>query len=252
MAADLLAGASWSCAAAAPGAVEHPDDLDHAATTWLPASVPGTAAGALRAAGQWTVDDDRDFDAEDWLFRFPVRLVADDGPALRDRHLVATCDGTDGVVTLTGRVAATFLAGTAAPTLRVGDRTAELDVTVDGEDAVMRGSVTVAGVERWWPHSHGPQPRYAAALTAGDHTIDLGHVGFRTVAVDETAGGFTLLVNGEPVFCRGACWVPPDIVSLTASAADVRAALELARDGGMNMVRLTGTMVYEDAAFWDA
>ena len=46
--------------------------------------------------------------------------------------------------------------------------------------------------------------------------------------------------------------MPPDIVSLTASAADVRAALELARDGGMNMVRLTGTMVYEDAAFWDA
>ena len=43
------------------------------ALTWVPAAVPGTAAGALHAAGQWTIRDERDFDAEEWWFRTALR-----------------------------------------------------------------------------------------------------------------------------------------------------------------------------------
>ena len=59
-------------------------------------------------------------------------------------------------------------------------------------------------------------------------------------------------VNGVPVFCRGACWLPPDPVTMAASADVVRSTLELARAAHMNMVRVAGTTVYPDPAFWDA
>lgn len=40
------------------------DDLD-----WIPARVPGTAAGALRDAGRWQPGEARDLDGEEWWFR---------------------------------------------------------------------------------------------------------------------------------------------------------------------------------------
>jgi beta-mannosidase len=89
-------------------------------------------------------------------------------------------------------------------------------------------------------------------VTVDGAELSLGMVGFRRVDADRSDGAFTLLLNGERVFCRGACWVPIDVVSLAAPPADVRAMVELVRDAGMNMLRLMGTMVYEDAAFWDA
>ena len=36
---------------------------------WIPARVPGTAAGALRDAGEWRLGEPYDFDAQDWWFR---------------------------------------------------------------------------------------------------------------------------------------------------------------------------------------
>ena len=79
----------------------------------------------------------------------------------------------------------------------------------------------------------------------------LGRVGYRTIAVDESGDGFALSVNGVPVFCRGACWVPPDVITLNASRDEVRSTLERVRAAGMNMVRITGTMVYEHDDFYD-
>ena len=54
----------WSVAVTMPDEVTAPGDLDRVA--WLPAHVPGTAAGALRDAGVATTID---FDTQDWWFR---------------------------------------------------------------------------------------------------------------------------------------------------------------------------------------
>ena len=84
----------WRYAATTPGAADDPATLALLAPTlaWLPAPVPGTAAAALRAAGQWSLDTARDFDAEDgWWW------TAFDAPATNDAETAGT--GEDPVET---------------------------------------------------------------------------------------------------------------------------------------------------------
>jgi len=58
----------WGVASAPPDRIVTPGELEGAGT-FLPADVPGTAAGAMRAAGAWDFDRPRDFDACDWWYR---------------------------------------------------------------------------------------------------------------------------------------------------------------------------------------
>jgi beta-mannosidase len=88
-------------------------------------------------------------------------------------------------------------------------------------------------------------------------TVDAGRVGFRSLAPGADSGhdieteGLGLHVNGVPVFARGCVWTPLDPVGLASTPAALRAALEQARDAGMNMLRIPGTGVYEDRSFYD-
>jgi beta-mannosidase len=110
----------------------------------------------------------------------------------------------------------------------------------------------IPGAARWWPHTHGDPALHGVALHADGQEIDLGAVGFREIALDTQGGAFALSINGARVFCRGACWTPLDPVSLHAAPAAYGEAVAQARAAGMNMLRLSGTMLYEDDAFYDA
>ena len=133
-----------------------------------------------------------------------------------------------------------------------------------GADGLHRGTGSVPAARRWWPHTHGTPARYALSLRvlplkghvdiARAAETPLGHVGFRALAVDRGADGegFALQVNGEPVFCRGVCWVPLDTVRLHATPQRYRAMLATLKAAGVNLIRVGGTMVYEDAAFFEA
>jgi beta-mannosidase len=140
--------------------------------------------------------------------------------------------------------------------LEVGGERSELRVVTQSEgQAVVSGTTSLDASPRWWPHTHGEQPRIAAAVvvdtSAGPVRIDFGMIALRSVTADVTGDGFELRINGAPVFCRGACWTTPDIVALTAPEAVYRELLTLARDAGMNMLRVGGTMVYEADCFYD-
>ena len=115
------------------------------------------------------------------------------------------------------------------------------------------GQMTLAGVKPWWPHTHGDQPLYQVFLELGETKIDLGHTGFRQITVDRgpDGQGFGLVVNGVPIFCRGACWTSAEVVGLSGGRETYKPLLKLAQSGGMNMLRMSGTGVYEGAAFYD-
>ena len=124
-----------------------------------------------------------------------------------------------------------------------------------GPSVQASGLLAIADAAPWWPHTHGDQPLYEVRLvvTQGgdDVEIALPKVGFRTVDLDTAGGEFSLSINGVPIFCRGACWTPLDVVTLSGTAEDYRRTLLAMRDAGMNMVRVAGPMVYESALFHD-
>lgn len=142
-------------------------------------------------------------------------------------------------------------------TLEVAGDRAELELRQETDGAVsLTGALRPRRARPWWPHTHGDQPLYDATLrlatTRGEIRVALGRVGFRRVELDTADGAFTVRVNGVPVFCRGACWTSADPVAVDAPAGTVRRLTRLARDGGMNMLRVVGTMIYESDAFFDA
>ena len=114
------------------------------------------------------------------------------------------------------------------------------------------GFVDVPRVDLWWPHTHGEPALYRLHLLVHGHgtpiSVDLGTIGFREIA---KSGELALSVNDVPLFCRGACWTPIDPVTLVSPRAASEAALLQVRDGGMNMLRVGGTMAYESDDFYD-
>lgn len=101
----------------------------------------------------------------------------------------------------------------------------------------------------WWPHTHGEPLTCTVTGRIGVHPIDLGRIGFRTIERRDAAAGFGLLINGTPVFCRGAIWTGLDPSALPGDPADLASTLRHAREAGLNMLRVTGMTVYETPAF---
>ena len=137
--------------------------------------------------------------------------------------------------------------------LRVGDSLHALPM-IPGKAVAIAGDVRVANAPRWWPHTHGEPVLVACTLElrigAEWMPADCARVGFRDIGLDATDGQVRISVNGVSVFCRGAVWTPVDIRALRANPVVLRSALELLRDGGLNMLRVGGTMVYEQDEFY--
>jgi len=138
--------------------------------------------------------------------------------------------------------------------IKRGDRHVTAPLMLD--DGHWRGRAEIECPALWWPHTHGEPALYHASLELrhahGVTTVDLGNFGFRTIEIDRGEGDdFRVVVNGVSVFCRGACWTPLDPAALSATPDAYRTAIAQARKAGMNMLRVGGTMVYEDDAFYE-
>lgn len=118
---------------------------------------------------------------------------------------------------------------------------------------LLEGEIIVPDVCLWFPHTHGEPALYPLSFDLGGAHFDLGKIGFRTLAVDRGVDGkgFGLVVNGVAVFCRGASWTNADVSALPGDRAAYARWLMLARDAGMNMLRVSGVMTYESEAFFD-
>jgi beta-mannosidase len=193
-----------------------------------------------------------------------VRLPVAERLALRPR-----LHGDTGVLSVSAQLRAPDGAPLTAAEVELGGPSGlhRAPLTLDTSDertsgcVQARGELSVDDVARWWPHTHGSPVLHDVRLIVSHDgrpvSIDAGRVGFRDLAFGGSAqhsierDGLDLHVNGVRVFARGAIWTPADLVGLSAPGSELRELLEHVRAAGMNMLRLAGTGVYENAEFHD-
>ncbi len=111
----------------------------------------------------------------------------------------------------------------------------------------------------WYPTGYGGQPRYefTAQLKIGKTVEDQASVrtGLRSVVLrrefDQWGRSFEFIINGIPVFGKGADVIPFDSFPNRVTTAQYRRILESARDANMNMIRHWGGGYYETDEFYD-
>ncbi|HYJ86773.1 MAG TPA: glycoside hydrolase family 2 protein [Pyrinomonadaceae bacterium] len=111
----------------------------------------------------------------------------------------------------------------------------------------------------WWPNGLGAQPLYSfkARLLIDGKSIDskTTRTGVRSVELrqkqDESGKSFTFVINGVPIFAKGANWIPADSFPTRITQARYRQLLESVRDTNMNMVRVWGGGIYEHDDFYE-
>lgn len=106
---------------------------------------------------------------------------------------------------------------------------------------IVRWRVAIDEPELWWPHSLGEQPLYDVSVEvhAGDAPGALSDsrsitTGLRQVRVRN----FIATVNGERLFLKGANYGPAKRALAEVSAADVERDLALARNAGLDLLRV--------------
>lgn len=120
--------------------------------------------------------------------------------------------------------------------------------------------VKIANPQLWWPSGHGAQPLYTVEVTAQDGAgRPFGcwsqRIGLRTIALDRSQDqwgeSFQFVVNGRPVFAKGANWIPAHSFVAGLTRADYARDLQSAARANMNMLRVWGGGLYESEAFYD-
>lgn len=196
----------------------------------------------------------------------PVELVREGKAVISAHHLRTERIDPDGTAHLSLSVEVDRLVDADDLTVtarleRAGGGTLETSIPVPaGVDRVtVETAVSVADAELWWTHDLGAPTLHALTLElrGGNAVLDevQDRVGIRTISLDRSAdpeGGrlFRFVLNGVPIFARGASWVPIDMMVGSVTRDQYRSLIGLAVDGGMNMLRVWGGGVYEHDAFY--
>ena len=118
--------------------------------------------------------------------------------------------------------------------------------------------IDIAHPELWYPNGYGRQAVYSfhAQLKASGRMQDDQTVrtGLRSIVLrrdlDQWGRSFEFVVNGIPVFAKGADVIPFDSFPTRVNTAQYRRVLESAKAANMNMIRHWGGGYYETDEFY--
>jgi beta-mannosidase len=140
---------------------------------------------------------------------------------------------------------------------------AEARVSLSSGRATTRVSLRLRNPGLWWPVGMGSrrfhtarfqftgEDRAGIAVSAATDT----RFAVRTATVrrkkDAAGESFVPVVNGVPVFCRGANWIPVSMLPAQIVDDDYRRLIAQSAAAGMNCLRVWGGGIYERDIFYD-
>ena len=130
----------------------------------------------------------------------------------------------------------------------------------EAEGSRLRCCITADNPQLWWCNGLGAQPLYHIELSVrrNGEILDTQkrQIGLRTIALDTApdkyGAQFRFIINGIPVFAKGANWIPSDSFITRVTRNDIDFYIESARRANMNMLRVWGGGMYESDDFYDA
>jgi beta-mannosidase len=148
-------------------------------------------------------------------------------------------------------------AGTANVSVKYTDKglpkTASSTATLHEGRNVIDLPIEIQKPKLWFPAGYGEQPLYEFTAQVGMETRKT-KAGLRSVVLrrdlDKWGRNFEFVVNGIPVFAKGADVIPFDSFPNRVKAADYRRILGSAREANMNMIRHWGGGYYETDEFY--
>ena len=118
--------------------------------------------------------------------------------------------------------------------------------------------VEISKPDLWWPNGHGQQNMYEfnVKVESVDYYESIKkRVGLRDFKVeqkiDKKGSSFTFVVNGKPIFSKGANWIPADSFTTRLTKKNYYTLLKSAVDANMNTLRVWGGGIYESDDFYD-
>jgi beta-mannosidase len=137
----------------------------------------------------------------------------------------------------------------------------ESPLTLREECAVYNFVVNIEKPRLWWPLGYGKPSLYnlhAELIVEGkiedEHNTRFG---IRTVELvtesfeSENGKVFYIKINGVKVFCKGANWIPADLLISRLNRSRYESILRLAAEGNHNMLRVWGGGLVEYDEFYD-
>jgi len=113
--------------------------------------------------------------------------------------------------------------------------------------------------KRWWPHNLGDPYLYDIKVVVQDNKRILDSIskkiGLRTIELvtekDSIGESFYFKVNDVPVYAKGANYIPQNSMQNKVTDAHYEKLLDDAVAANMNMLRVWGGGIYENAIFYD-
>ncbi|MEN3188637.1 MAG: glycoside hydrolase family 2 protein [Atribacterota bacterium] len=123
-------------------------------------------------------------------------------------------------------------------------------------------SLDLPSARLWWPNGFGEPHLYKVALLLlgeDGHELDrfeklwgIREITLKQELLSQDEGeSFTLVVNGEPIFCKGADWVPADSLIPRVTKEKYTKLIDEAKNAHFNMFRVWGGGIYEDPFFYE-
>ena len=137
-------------------------------------------------------------------------------------------------------------------------RSAAQETSLHAGDNHLDLPVRIEHPQRWWPAGYGAQNLYhfrAEVMVAGKViAASERDTGLRSVELrrqqDRWGRSFAFVINGVPIFAKGANLIPLDSFPERVTDARIRQILQSARDANMNMLRVWGGGYYQSDAFY--
>ncbi len=116
-----------------------------------------------------------------------------------------------------------------------------------------KASAIIENPQLWWTYElSGEEKQPLYTVKVNDFTKKIG---LRTIVLnreaDQYGNNFQFVLNGVPVFAKGANLIPPNAIADRVKHSDIEKLIDDARLANMNMIRVWGGGYYGSDAFYD-